>query len=239
LSNKKDSNFYLLFISKNMKPLFTTKEFKNTKSEDKLPCECYECNKSFYKKKKYILAFMNKKGSDSIQFCNIKCRSSFKSKQKEVICKNCNKTFNKSLSQLKRTKSNFCSSSCSAAYNNKHKTHGTRRSKLEIYLEEQLIKLYPKIDFHFNRKDIINSELDIYIPSIKLAFELNGIFHYKPIFGPEKLKKIQNNDQRKFQACLEHNIELVLINSSLLTYFKSKNAEKYLNIITEVLNKKI
>ena len=36
------------------------------------------------------------------------------------------------------------------------------RSKLEKWLEEQLIKMYPNLEIHFNRKDAINSELDIY-----------------------------------------------------------------------------
>lgn len=56
--------------------------------------------------------------------------------------------------------------------------------------------------------------MDIYIPVLSLAFELNGIFHYEPIYGEGKLLSIQNNDDRKFQACLEHDIELCIINSS-------------------------
>lgn len=37
----------------------------------------------------------------------------------EVICKNCNKKFDKSLSQIKNTNnSNFCSRSCAAIFNN-------------------------------------------------------------------------------------------------------------------------
>lgn len=88
-------------------------------------------------------------------------------------------------------------------------------------------------------KDAINSELDIYIPSLKLAFELNGIFHYEPIYGQDKMNQIQNNDNRKFQACLEHGIELCIIDSSKLTYFKPANAQKYLDIITQVINSKV
>jgi len=92
------------------------------------------------------------------------------------------------------------------------------------------VLLFPNLEFHLNKKDTINSELDIYVPRLKLAFELNGIFHYEPIFGKEKLSQIQNNDHRKFQACLERKIEFCTIDTSSLKYFKGRNAKKYLKI---------
>jgi hypothetical protein len=141
------------------------------------------------------------------------------------------------IKKLKEQKSYnyFCCSSCAAIYNNTHKTKGNRKSKLEFYLEKELPLLYPDIEFHFNRKDAINSELDIYIPSMKLAFELNGIFHYEPIYGETKLNQIQNNDKRKFQACLERGIELCIIDSSKLKYFKESNAKPFLSIILRII----
>lgn len=142
---------------------------------------------------------------------------------------------------MTRSKSNrvFCNSSCAATYNNTHKTHGTNRSKLECYLARELVKLYPTIKFHFNKKDAINSELDIYIPFLKLAFELNGIYHYEPIHGSDKLARIQNNDNRKFQACLEKGIEFCTIDSSKLTYFKELNALPYVKIVQDVIDQKL
>lgn len=87
-----------------------------------------------------------------------------------------------------------------------------------------------------NRLALVSAELDIYIPSLKLAFELNGLFHYEPIFGPEKLAQIQNNDERKYQACLEKDIELCLIDVSSFNYFKLEGAQKYLDGIQEIVN---
>ena len=142
---------------------------------------------------------------------------------------------------IKKSKSglSFCSSSCAATYNNTHKTIGYRRSKLEIWLEERLLQKYFNLEFKFNDKEAINSELDIYIPSVQIAFELNGIFHYEPIFGEEKLKDIQNNDNRKFQACLEHNIELCIIDSSGQKRFTIQSSEKYLTIISNIIDSKL
>ena len=154
-------------------------------------------------------------------------------------CKNCGKEITKKPSLIKHTKNQFCNRSCAASYNNTHKSHGYRRSKLEIWLEQKLIQLYPNLDIHFNRKDAINSELDIYIPVLKLAFELNGIFHYEPIYGDIKLDSIQNNDNRKFQACLEHGIELCVVDVSWIKYLKETNASKILNIIQEIVQRKM
>lgn len=155
----------------------------------------------------------------------------------EMKCSICSKTFLKLHKEIKKSKNHFCSRSCAATYNNQNKTYGIRRSKLEIWLEEHLIALYPNLEIHFNRKDTIGSELDIYIPSLKLAFELNGIFHYEPIFGNDKLQKIQENDSNKFQKCQEHGISLCIIDTSSQKYFKPKSSQKFLDIITEIIDK--
>ena len=81
--------------------------------------------------------------------------------------------------------------------------------------------------------------MDIYIPSLNLAFELNGIFHYEPIFGESKLQQIQNNDQRKFQACLYKNIELCIIDTSHHKYVKPSTSKKYLDIVVYLIDLKL
>lgn len=164
-------------------------------------------------------------------------RIAIRQKPKIHLCKNCGKQVKKQPSRIK--KNVFCNQSCSASYNNSHKKYGTRVSKLERWLQTQLLFEYPEIEFVFNDKQIINSELDIYLPSLKLAFELNGIFHYEPIFGADKLSKIQNNDGRKFQACLERGIELCIIDTSRLKYFKIQQAEPYLKIIKRIIKRKM
>lgn len=153
----------------------------------------------------------------------------------EIKCDNCPVLFLRQPSQIKKSSNNFCSLSCTASYCNRHKTHGSSRSKLEVWLEDQLNILYTDLEIHFNRKDAIGSELDIYFPSLKLAIELNGIFHYEPIFGKEKLERIQENDQNKFQACQSHGISLCIIDISGQKYFKPKTSQKYLDIIVNII----
>jgi hypothetical protein len=174
-------------------------------------------------------------------------------------CKYCNKEFAKcginnheplcDLNPLKKRKCKqcgefvfgyrklFCNRSCSTTYNNTHKNFGTRRSKLEVWLEEKLISEYPNLEFNFNKKDVIKSELDIFIPQLNIAFEINGVYHYKNIHGPALLQRIQNNDLLKQKACKEKNIILYSIDTSMLSSFNEKAAIPFFNIIKEIINK--
>jgi len=164
-------------------------------------------------------------------------KSHLKSHDNDIECDNCGVIFNKTKSQQKKSKSgkHFCSSSCSATYNNKHKKTGTRRSKLEEWLEFQLIKLYPDLEIIFNSKEQINLELDIYIPSMKIAIEINGIFNYKPIYGIEKLNKIKQYDKERDVLCENYNINLHTIDTSDQKQFTPESSERYLKEIQNII----
>jgi hypothetical protein len=126
----------------------------------------------------------------------------------EVICTNCDKIYIKRLCQIKKCNNNFCSRSCSASYTNKHRKSGNNISKLEAFLQKEL----KGFDFIFNDRKICDGyELDIYLPKLHLAFEINGIFHYKPIFGMEKLQNTQRKDILKNKICVDKNIKLITI----------------------------
>ncbi|MCK9615779.1 MAG: hypothetical protein M0R48_09835 [Candidatus Omnitrophica bacterium] len=219
-----------------MIPLYTQEEFDKAKSRQRLTLKCRHCGKTFFRPKNKIQVII--KGNDKTylgDFCSQICRRAFEFPPVYVNCETCDKSFSKKPSQIKKSKHNFCCKSCSCTYSNTHKMKGTRISKLEKWLATKLSSLYPNLEFHFNRKDAINSELDIYIPSFKLAFELNGIFHYEPIYGPEKLDQIQNNDNRKFAACLEQGIELCIIDTSKQKYFKETTSRPFLEIIQNII----
>lgn len=202
----------------------------------KIKVNCTYCKKVFEKPlNKYN--YLKKKGHRI--FCSRTCLSLSQRTGIIVNCDYCGLEFIKNPGNMKRSPLNFCTRSCSATFNNIHKTTGSRRSKLEFWLENKLTILYPELNILYCDKTTIGSELDIYIPSLKLAFELNGIYHYEPIHGQNKLNQIQSNDHRKFQACIEKNIELVLIDSSSLKYFKEQNCLKYLTIVQDILTIKL
>lgn len=204
---------------------------------------CMNCNKKFevsaheFSRKQYDYRKTGKRF-----FCSDECKNLALGYKKilPVICTNCGKEFVPKENVRKRAKSSnrFCSSSCAATYNNTHKKFGTRRSKLEAWIEEKLRNLYPDLEILFNDKSAINSELDIYIPSMKLAFELNGVFHYEPIFGEEKLDKIKENDNNKFQLCQQKGISLCIIDTSSQTYVTESSSQKFLDIILKIIEEK-
>lgn len=220
-----------------MKLLINIEELNNYKSRDKIPLECEYCHNTFYMPKNQIQCIFSEKSHSNGKFCSRKCSQLSQFKRQDVTCKQCNKPFKKKFTEVKRSNNHFCSKSCSGLYWSQHKTTGCNRSKLETWLEKQLTNIYPNLLINYNEKETINGELDIYIPSLKLAFELNGIFHYEDIFG--QLEKTQNNDKRKFAACNEKGIGLCVIDTSKQRYFKEKSSQQFLDIITTIINNKL
>ena len=156
-------------------------------------------------------------------------------------CKECNKDFfvkpHKLRQHLNRKYKNyFCSYKCSGIFNAKNKTFGSSRSKMEIFLEENLVKNYPSLTFICNSAEFIQAELDFFIPELHIAFEINGIFHYSPIFGEDKLKQTQTKDAFKIEQCKKNNIKLHVLDTSHFRYFKSKNASIFFEKICSIID---
>lgn len=220
--------------------MLITQELFNTKSyKDKIPFECKVCGNSFNVIKKYVDFIKRNPSRRPIEYCSSKCWNSTRKLSKKYTCEQCKKEFTRKTCEIKKSKHLFCSCSCAGTYNSRHKTTGNRRSKLEQWIEEQLTLKYPNLNIDYNKTTAINGELDIYISSLKVAFELNGIFHYEPIYGSQKLNNIQNNDKRKFQACLERQIELCIIDTHNAKYLKKERDKQFLNIITNIIDSKL
>lgn len=218
----------------------TQQDFDNEKSTSYITLKCSICNELYHRKKKNILDNFLKNKNQLPIACSFKCIGIKKTNihTKIVSCANCNKSIIKNLEQINKYTNSFCNSSCAATYNNKNKTHGTRRSKLEVYIEQKLTEFYPNLEILYSNKTIIESELDIYIPSLKLAFEIQGIFHFEPIYGEEKLQQIQNNDAEKITKCNELNINLIHIDIRSQKRFTEKSSQKYIEMIFHKINHK-
>jgi len=161
-------------------------------------------------------------------FCSRECWSNAVKKPKRH-CKNCGSEL------TSRWAKDFCKKSCSASYNNKKRDYGYRRSKLEEYIENE-VKKHTSIEVLFNDKNIIGSELDIYVPSKKLAIEINGIFHYQPVHSQEKFESIKRNDQIKRNKCAELGITLVEIDTREQKQFSKKSSSKFVKQVLELLS---
>jgi hypothetical protein len=198
---------------------------------------CDQCLEYFNRAQTCISSMNNKE--QTAKFCSKKCYA--KSLQIKILvqCAHCQTPITKSPSAIKHARNVFCSKSCSAIYNNTHKTKGTCRSRLEIFLEEQIRVSYPDLVLLCNDKSAIDSELDFYFPDLHLAIELNGIFHFEPIFGKKKLDQTQNNDKKKIFACNQKEINLAIIDTSASTHFNQKAKNKYWKIVNNIIQESI
>ena len=71
-------------------------------------------------------------------------------------------------------------------------------SKTERHLNNGLSKLGYKVEFH--KTDLVfgnTLEVDLFLPEVKTAIEIDGPGHFLPIWGPEKLIKQQIADTAK------------------------------------------
>lgn len=214
---------------------YNVNQYNTSNSHDKIEVTCSFCGQ-IYTALKHNLA-KDLKQNKTTRFCSRECLDLYRGyvPPQKVNCKHCKTTFVKKNKDIERSPNNFCSRSCAASYNNKHKTHGIRRSKLEIYLEEFLTTNYPHVKVLYNDKSTIGSELDFYFPELRFAIELNGIFHYEPIYGVDKFEKIVDNDKQKVAKCRELGIELAIIDSSKISYLTPKKKKEVSDIVVKLL----
>ena len=225
-----------------MTPLYTKEEFDCAKSSDQLPCECEHCKRVFHARKNHI-SYELKTQRGRLRFCTTSCNSLHQSAigSFSYACKQCGNLITRKRSEVNRSGTGlfFCSRSCAAIYRNAHKTTCTRRSKLEEIIETAIRKMYPAIDCLFNDKTAIESELDIFIPSLLLGIEINGILHYRPVFGSDRLGKIQHNDRNKINQCEVSGISLHVIDASRQKYVNQETSQVYVNSVLQIIENRI
>jgi len=107
-------------------------------------------------------------------------------------------------------------------------------SKMERYIFEHLTRSGYRVDKH--REFLVQNEkfhIDLYIPSCRLAIEVDGPMHFEPVFGEERLKKRQAADSQKNGLILSSG--MVLLRVKLL----KRESQRYFRQISEQIQEVI
>ena len=134
----------------------------------------------------------------------------------------------------------FCGRSCATKYTAGHRKV-IKVSKLELFIQAALKKKYPLLNFIFNDKSALENtyELDIFMPDLKLAFEINGLGHYEAIYGKANFIRRQEIDKEKIVMCANKNILFFVLDIRDQVYVTPQTSEKYLQYICEKIDQKI
>lgn len=113
-------------------------------------------------------------------------------------------------------------------------------SKLEKYILENLIRDGYKVQFH-QEQTLANTKLqiDMVLPTINVAIEIDGPSHFLPVWGDEALKRNKAYDQKKEGLILGKGLALIRIKQ--LRDFSKSRADilygKLKNIISSIETK--
>lgn len=229
--------------------LFTKEDYDKVKGpksrlQKLLPVKCLNCENTFYTsaadvKDFYCSAVHGVPKTNNLRFCSQKCFGESCKTGKELICDMCGKTFYRKLSEYnveRKYGKVFCSHECSQNFlytsdevRKDRLFWSGSRSKCEKYLEYFLRMLFPDLQLDCCRRDVLNNrlELDLYFPEKKIAIEVNGQYHYRPVNDKhmDDFIKYQQRDKLKRQLCEEKGISLIEINTCDLStfYFRKAN----------------
>lgn len=81
----------------------------------------------------------------------------------------------------------------------------------ELFPGREIIEEYRPSSLSFNPRSKADVELDIYIPSVRLAFEYQGAQHYGDVFSYGQRQQGKERDPEKTAACLKEGITLISI----------------------------
>jgi len=217
-----------------MELLITECEFNQLSGKKQVSLRCLFCGIEFFQRKEILIKSLNK--FNNAGYCSRKCCNKAKATKVEVNCKNCGKMVLRYPSYIKANKHTFCSYSCHAKYKNKNKNTGSIRSKLEVFIEKKIKEEFANLPYHPNDRKILGGlELDFYFPTLKLAVEFNGITHYEPIYGLDRLERSVDSDKRKMILCHEKGIELAVIDISMCKNFSKKWGIVFFNEIKTII----
>lgn len=83
------------------------------------------------------------------------------------------------------------------------------RALIESHFQKKFKTIHP--NWLINPDTNCPMELDMYCKELKIAVEYNGIHHYEPIYGEERLIETQNKDLLKKQMCEQLGVKFITI----------------------------
>jgi len=191
---------------------FDIQEFNESPNNKKFELLCNYCGKSFTVKKKKISKYIHNPTSKKYCFCSLGCRiDNFLDKYIE----NDDNYLDKIIQKKEKNK---------------------KRSKIELFVEEKLIEYFGGLNFIFDSSNTIGYNLDIYIPSLNLGIDINGLHHYKPIFGKKAFELTQDKDKKKILECRNRGINYHTINISNQKRFTKETSQIYVDEIINIIN---
>lgn len=109
-------------------------------------------------------------------------------------------------------------------------------SKLERYLHEKLLADGYKVDFH-KEQMLLNTKLqiDLFLPSMSVAIEIDGPSHFKEVWGKDVLSKNIKYDNKKTGLILGKGLVLIRIRQEM-DFSKSRAELIYNELLVHIKN---
>ena len=110
-------------------------------------------------------------------------------------------------------------------------------SKIEKFIYEGLTKAGHEVIFH--KKGLVsnrNMEIDIFLPALKVAIEIDGPAHFLPIWGEVNLQKHIRADAQKAGLLISAGYAVIRV-KNLIKNVSAKNMRDTLVYVLETINK--
>lgn len=107
-------------------------------------------------------------------------------------------------------------------------------SKLERFLLKKLIGMGIKVDFH--KEQLLSNtklQIDLFLPTMNIAIEVDGPSHFKEVWGTDTLKKNVKYDNKKTGLILGKGLVLIRIRQEM-DYSESRANIVFDRLIAEV-----
>lgn len=115
-------------------------------------------------------------------------------------------------------------------------------SKIEHFIMDELKNAGYEVVFH--KKGLIPNdklEVDIFVPALKTAIEIDGFGHFEAVWGEDKLKKRQDSDNHKNGLLAAYGYKVIRVKYTFKNFgkiAKSKTKECVMNAIEEIKSDK-